>query len=276
MITRLIILFVFFALLTFAQKKAVLSNYGNPAFSLELHSELDEISGLALTDDGRLFCNQDETGVVYELNPQSGDVIKKFFIGSWMLERDFEGIAIVDDYFFLVTSDGILYKFKEGKHREKVDYELIKLGFTSKFDIEGLCFDEETNSLLLACKNYPGKKYKGKRAVYSFDLKSNQVNPVPRFLIDIKQLEREYKFKEFAPSAIECSPKGDSFVILSSRGQKGIVEISKFGEIVTAFKFKKKKHRQPEGITFLNNEDIVISDEAAGKKATITFYPIEN
>ena len=138
--------------------------------SVKLPNILQELSGLAMTKDGRLFGHNDEKADVYQINPDNGKIVKSFSLGKKTLKKDFEGIAIVDDLFYLVTSDGDLYKFKEGEDKSEVSYKKYETRLSSKNDVEGLCYDPDTETLLLACKGYPGKSYDGKRAVYSFSL----------------------------------------------------------------------------------------------------------
>ena len=48
---------------------------------IKLPGELQEISGLTMTDDGRLFGHNDEKGFVYQIDYSNGNVIKKFSLG---------------------------------------------------------------------------------------------------------------------------------------------------------------------------------------------------
>src|SRR3954462_5238642 len=74
----------------------------------KLPDTLHEISGLAALPDGRLFAHDDEHGVIYEIDPAEGELKKSFALGDPPLRGDFEGIAIADRDFYLMTSDGIL------------------------------------------------------------------------------------------------------------------------------------------------------------------------
>ncbi|MGD9900410.1 MAG: SdiA-regulated domain-containing protein [Calditrichaceae bacterium] len=225
--------------------------------------ELREISGLASSEDGRLFCHNDEKGIVYEINPADGKIVKKFFPGKKIIKADFEGLAIVDDWFYMVTSSGKIFEFREGQDGAFVDYSVYDTGLPAKCDVEGLCYDPETDCLLLACKGYPGKGYEGSKAVYSFSVKTKSLVKEPRFLLQEKLLKKMTGITNFHPSGIERNPVTGTFLIISARG-KSIVEISRDGEILGHADLDKKIHEQPEGITFSSDLDIIISDE--GKK----------
>lgn len=243
---------------------------------IELPSKLNEISGIAFSTSGNLFGHNDEKGTIYQIDPTTGKIVKLFQLGAWGLEADFEDIAIVEDQFFLITSSGILYEFLEGSNLEKVKFKEINLGFSSDFEIEGLCYDSETNSLLVACKNFAGKDNKGKRAIYSFSLQTKKLDKTPRFIISLKELENKFGIKKFFPSAISPQPKTGNFFILSSKGEPAIVEINSNGDLISGGKLNKKRHPQPEGLAFTKNGDILISNEEVYGSPTIIIYKYSN
>ncbi len=255
-----------------------LGNYNfksKPAVQHRLPGSLLEISGITNIGN-RVFAITDEVGKIYELDITRGKVVKKFFLGRWTAEADFEGLAYFNGMFAAAASNGRFYFFKEGSDGQAVDYEIVKTGLRAKNNVEGLCYDKKTNSLLIACKDYAGKDYDDYRAVYSFDLESMKLDVKPRFLISLKKLKKQFDVKKFHPSGIVSHPSGNSFFILYSKGGPGIVEVSSDGDIIGAAELNNKMHRQPEGITFINNEALVISDEGAGKKAAITKYEPRN
>ena len=57
-----------------------------------LPPELSEISGLALTDDGRLFAHNDESARISEIDYRRGTILKHFYAGEKDLRGDFEGL----------------------------------------------------------------------------------------------------------------------------------------------------------------------------------------
>ena len=69
-------------------------------------------------------------------------------------------MAIAGNKFYLVTSKGNIFEFDEGNDNKMVNFKLYKTKLSSEYNVEGLCYDNEINSLLLACKDYPGKGYK--------------------------------------------------------------------------------------------------------------------
>jgi uncharacterized protein YjiK len=239
---------------------------------IKLPKELKEISGLAYAGEKFVFTHNDEEGIVYSVSIESGELVKKFVLGSKILKKDFEGIAVVGDSIFLTTSDGILYRFKEVKNNGNSDYKKFKTGLTAKNNIEGLCYDKKTNSLLLACKGSAGKNLKGFKAVYSYNLNNYELDTNPRFLINLESLNSNFKIKNFSPTGIEVHPDNGNFFILSSI-KESIIELSEDGEILSAVRLDSKENKQPEGITFLYDLSLVISNEGQNKKGKITVIP---
>jgi len=115
----------------------------------DLPGRLDEISGLAFSPDGRLFAHDDERGRVHEIDPLTGEVGKRFDLGAGPVADDFEGIAIVGERFFLVSSTGRLYEFREGDDRAIVAYRVTDTGLGRGCEIEGLDWDPAADELLI-------------------------------------------------------------------------------------------------------------------------------
>ena len=82
-----------------------------------LPREMREVSGLALTSDGRLLAHGDERGRVYVIDPRGGALLKSFGIGNRDADAsaDFEGITVAQGRIFMVASNGMLYEFAEGE-----------------------------------------------------------------------------------------------------------------------------------------------------------------
>ena len=278
-ISFLVIIFILFGKNLVSQEgESLLSNYNfNPseesfnALVIKLNKDLKEISGLAITDQGRLFCHNDEKGEIFQLDYLSGKILKSFSLKK-KVKEDFEGIAIVKNLFYMVTSEGNIYEFKEGKNGSKVEYKVYETDLKSKYDVEGLCYDPETNSLLLACKEFAGKGIKNKRAVYSFSLKKKKLLDKPRFLISIAKMEEASDYDTFNPSGIERHPLSGTFFIITGKG-RSVVEISPKGKLLAENDLNDKIHRQPEGIAFLPDNSLLISDEGDDNNARLTVYP---
>ncbi|MGB5895994.1 MAG: SdiA-regulated domain-containing protein, partial [Ignavibacteriaceae bacterium] len=122
---------------------------GDYSNTITLPKELNEISGLAISGDDRLFAHNDEVGTVYELDISTWEILNEFYLGKKKIKKDFEGIAVVKDSLYMVTSSGEIYKFSYSDDEKNVDYKKFNTILSAKNNVEGLCYDEATNSLLL-------------------------------------------------------------------------------------------------------------------------------
>ncbi|MCI0449026.1 MAG: SdiA-regulated domain-containing protein [Chlorobi bacterium] len=239
---------------------------------IELPADLTEISGITFTNDNRLFAVGDEDADIFEIDYNSGSVIKRFSLGSMLvIEGDFEDISFARDKFYLLESKGKLYEFSEGSNGSFVDYKTYKTSLTSKYDVEGLCYDSETNSLLLACKGFGGDGLGKDKAVYSFSLNNMTFDDKPRFVIPQKEIKNNTTEGKFNPSGIARQPETGTFFIIAARGNT-IVEISKDGSILNQKDLLEKVHKQAEGIAFKSDGTLFISNEGRGKKPKIVIY----
>jgi len=173
---------------------------------ITLPKQLNEISGLAYAGESLIYTHNDEEGIVFKVSLESGEIIKKLYVGNKKLRKDFEGIAAVNDSLFLVTSSGVLYKFNFPDDERNVEYIKFKTFLSAKYNVEGLCFDKATNSLLLACKDYAGKNLTEYKAIYSFDLSRYELQEEPRFLINLDSLKNKFNINNFSPTGIEVHP----------------------------------------------------------------------
>jgi uncharacterized protein YjiK len=156
---------------------------------------------------------------------------------------------------------------------------------------EGLCYDEANRRLLVACKGKPEKHTaeKGMKAVYGFYLDSMQLAKTPVYIINpdsVKALVlRNYagrsRFEKFftpdedgpfyfEPSEIAIEPGTGDVYILSSVN-KTLLVLSNSGEYKCAVHLNPSLYKQPEGITFSNDGELLISDEGKDKKANLIF-----
>ena len=242
---------------------------------MKLSNSLKEISGLALLNDKEILAHNDEEGIVYTLKIINFEMTGKLKIGDEKVQKDFEGIANVEGSVYMVTSNGVIFKFNHSMKSESTDFKMFKTSLKVENDVEGLCYDKTTNSLLLACKNEPGMGNANSRAIYSFNLKKMSLERTPRFVISLKELMQKFGFKDFAPSGIERNPVNGNFFVLSSN-PPSVIEINPLGKILAAVRLNPKVNPQPEGITFLNDGTMLIADEGQKKSGTITIVKLKS
>jgi len=241
----------------------------------ELPKRISEASGLAISDDGRLFCHDDESAVVYEVDYTNGKIIKQFSLGSGFLKGDFEGIAIKKDTLYMVESNGNIFAFREGENNSRVKFQMYRTPLNHGNDVEGLEYDPETDCLLLVCKGEPSlgkKKHQGYKALYAFSLKTYTLFEKPRFLIPLDAVAKNARRGQFNPSGIARHPKSGTFFIITADGES-IIELSKDGQVLAQQEISKKANSQPEGIAFAPDLSMILCNDGQGGTGTLTLYP---
>lgn len=234
-----------------------------------LPNELYEISGITVDDDGNFFGHNDEEGIVYQIDFHSGKILNRIRISEEIIHTDFEDISFVDGKFYLLTSNGNIYSFQQ--NRNDFSYKIFETGLSEKFNCEGMMYEKKTNSFLIACKDFSGKKLNGFRAVYKFSLQTKKLSSKPFLLIDLRKLKEQFGVSQFHPSAIAYNESSDSYFILSAKGKPAILEISNDSKIIDAILLDTKNHPKSEGILFYQ-EKLFISDEGVNLPAQISIY----
>jgi uncharacterized protein YjiK len=234
-----------------------------------LPRDLDEISGITLTSDGRLLAHGDERAQISEIDYRRGIITKQFVVGRPTIKADIEGIASVNGTVFLLASNGTLYEFREGENGQRVDYITSDTHLGKECEFEGLAYDPAINSMLLACKNVELKQTADSMVIYRWKLQgggqrlSKLAVPLDRILPAIGE-------KELHPSDITVDPRTGNYVIIASI-EEAIVEITPAGEVVFARKLA-GQHNQPESIAITKDGILIIGDEAGRRPAVITLY----
>lgn len=237
----------------------------------KLSRRLEEISGLAVTAEGRVLAHNDERAVVYELDPLSGDILKAFSAGVGGIPGDFEGIATVGHRLFLLTSSGDLLETTEGEDGDAREYRVHRLGLSGVCEFEGLAFDAGHQSLLLPCKTTKKDGLQDHLVVLEVTLDPLRPYPIPRIFLPFEDLQRFDLKDRFHPSAIEVHPETGRAFLLSAR-QETILEVTTEGVLLAGRELRRKTHPQPEGITFLPSGSLLLADEGQGKRGRITLY----
>ena len=255
-------------------RESALSRYdlaSDPYRRLELPRKLTEISGLAVSEDGRMFGHADERAVISEIDVTRGVILKSFALGD-RVRGDFEGLAIAEGRFYIVTSDGIIYETREGKDGEQVPFDRRDTGLGVECEIEGLGYDPSSRSLLIACKECRKVGLCDSVTVFRWSIVTKAVarNTVLRIPLGVV---RGAGLKGFSPSGIERDPRTGNYLLVAAK-QRAIIELTPAGKLVASAKLAKRWHRQSEGIAILPDLTLVLGDEGVKKASTglLTFY----
>lgn len=240
-------------------------DFSSPGARFALPGRLDEISGLALTADGRLLGHDDERGRIYEIDPDQEEVGRHFDLGSGEVQDDFEGIAAIGERLFLVSSSGFLYEFREGEDEADVPYRVTDTGVGPSCEVEGLDFDPALEALLLACKRTDGDSQT--LSVYALPVNGGAARPVR---VSRSQLVEAGLDADFQPSAVAVTRDG-TWILLSAVTES-IVEVDSSGRVLSGTVLRRPDHPQPEGLALAEDGAIYIADEQNGNDAHITVY----
>lgn len=260
-------------------------NVNKPDKILTLGDKLVEISGIFMMPlDSVILAEQDEAGIIYTLDKNDGSILRQITIEE---TGDFEDIAFVYPYIYLLKSKGKLYKIN---YKNTADVSIYKANLAKEQDTEGMGYDPVTKQLLIACKATKNPPSMFERDVFSFDPKTNTFSEKPVFTItrdaiinflsahttlpDYDKLSANYNKNnaEFplGPSGIAIDPLTNDIYVISSVGKVMLVfdHSAKLKDII---KLQKSIFVQPEGISFDTKGNLYISNEGKEGKGTIVF-----
>lgn len=275
-----------------APASAIAYQWDKPERRVELPDELLEISGLALAPDGKhLLAVQDENGIVYELHPETMQILRRV---EFVPEGDFEGIAVVGDTLYVVKSSGTLYRIiHAGTAQQQTDK--FKNTLTKAHDVEGLTADLKHRRLLLACKAAPPEQAQDEKHVYAMSLPDLALDTTPVLRIRLADMVAWLQrapvspvYEEclafltrpdragalgFSPSGIAIHPQTGHYYVLSATGRM-LAAYSPDGRLLELRRFDKNLLEQPEGICFDARGRLYIASEGKrGKPVIVVFKP---
>ena len=230
----------------------------------DLPDVLKEISGIAYIDADNFACIQDEIGIIYIYNTETGKIEKEIrFAGP----GDFEGITLVGNDAYVVRADGKLYAISDISGNQHVIKE-YSTPLSVKHDVEGLCYDKNNNRLLLAAKETkPG--YNG---IYAFDLASKRLKEKPVLIIEMPEIlqgaGQKKKPQDIMISAINIHPITNDIYVTDGRKAELLI-FDKEGKFKNFFELNSMDFSQPEGISFNPVGEIFISNEGVKNPGNI-------
>ena len=248
---------------------------GDPASPLAhwiLPRELGEVSGLALTSDGRLLAHGDEWGHIYVIDPRGGALLKRFSVGESGEDTraDFEGITAVGERILMATSNGMLYEFAEGEDGERVESIVHDTRLGKECEFEGVAFDSAQGIVVLPCKNVRTRNLRDRMVLYRWRLEGAGDSALAPIMIPLHQVIGSNSWKELHPSDVTIDPVTGNYVIIAGQEQ-ALVEITPAGDVIRAIPLP-GKHKQAEGVALTGDGILIVSDEATTRPASLTLY----
>lgn len=242
-----------------------------PIAQWALPKKLREISGLALTPDGRVMGHDDERALIHQIDVTSGASAKRFAVGEPMMLGDFEGLAIdAAGDFYLAASDGRLLRFREGADRQMVAYEDLDLGLGAMGEVEGLAFHEGQGLLIVACKQLYPPELQGTFTLFAWSPREPLAPARIWLSVAAAPLADAVGARSLHPSSLEIDPFSGRLIVLAAR-ENALLELDQSGELLAA-RWLGRLHRQAEGATLLPDGSLVIGDEGGHAQGTLTRY----
>lgn len=249
---------------------------------LILPDTLREVSGITALDKDRVACVQDENGIVFIYDLNKGRLESQYVFAA---DGDYEGIARAGDTLYVLRSDGVLFKSVQGARALSINT------FIPAPNSEGLCYDEAGHRLLIACKAKSGKgpEHKDKRQIYSYDLKAGRPSadaviefnvPEIRQFVKAQRITLPVKEKKngkheeilrFTPSAIAVHPVSRMLYLISSTDHLLFVFDAQ-GNPREVAALDPRLCNKPEGMIFLENGDLLITNEGQHKKPSLLWF----
>ncbi len=265
-------------------------NLTTPDKVYNLPPSLHEISGITTVDASSVACIQDEHGMVFIYDLNRNSITKQVAFGS---DGDYEGIARVNKALYVLRSDEVLTEIVDftSANSPKNAYDT---GIPGK-DAEGLCYDPKNNRLLISPKEISSDNPSNQatRHIYGFNLASKTLIKGTVMDFDIKKIEefavrnnikvpmKGKKGEEKVPdinmkiSAIGIHPI--TYRLYAISGPERLLFVFNMnGTIDSMERLDKDLFAQPEGITFMENGDMLISNEGAKGIPTIVRFNYGN
>lgn len=251
----------------------------NPDKVLFLPPILSEISGITNIDSSKVACVQDENGIVFIFDMAKNEISDQF---TFHYPGDYEGIAKVSGAFYVLRSDGVL--FETGNDKSSASAQQIPSTAGISADYEGLCYDWRNQRLLIVPKNNPdrGPGYEKKHPVYALDLQNDKDAATEAFELDLPEITRyaaennikvsdEDKVTSLMVSDIGVHPLTNMLYVISAVNRMLFV-FDDDRSITYMEELRPDLFSMPEGISFLDNGDMLISNEGRTNPASIMLF----
>jgi uncharacterized protein YjiK len=236
----------------------------------KLPKRLREISGLALTADQRLLAITDEEAIVYEIDYDNGSLVKAFALGDPTLRGDFEGIAVVGDVIWLMTSDGDLIATKEAGDGERVSFTRYETGLGRYCELEGLGQDAEHQKLFLGCKE--SKKKRDELKIFEVSVANLPPTQTADVEFSEQALAEKVGKKHMRPSALAIDPDSGNRVMLAAN-HRALITLAPGGALIDAIILPGKgRHKQAEGLEITRDGRLLIADEGGNGRGRLAVY----
>lgn len=238
-----------------------------------LDDDLEEISGIAW-DKGNMMAIEDESSVIFEIEPETGKILAK---QKFQKNRDIEDILIKHDTAWVLRSNGDLYRvshFLADSSRTLI----VNFPLEQSRDLEAIANLPDEPVIWVFCKVCEWDEGPEQVSVFRFSIESMKFDIQPYRSIHrsvLKELLPEkWKKIKMQPSAAAYHPLTQELYLISSTGNWLMTLDQKWNP--TSFHLLNPSlFKQPEGITFDEQGNLYISNEGVSGVANLLFFPYQ-
>lgn len=233
----------------------------------ELEKPLQEISGLAYDRQRDEFLAvNDEQGNIFILDSKTFSIKRRLHFGE---KGDYEEIQLADSMVYVLRSDGNVFKMKYDGDSIS---DIIMIEYKgSKAEFESFYILQDKNQLALIPKNSKRGFSNKKTETYKLDASTGMPVKHDNERIDWNKLSNA---SILHPSAVAIHPLTKEIYIVASI-EKLLLVLDPQYNVLTEYKLPAATFQQPEGVTFDNEGNLYISNEANGGKPTVIQFPIQ-
>lgn len=259
---------------------------GRPTRNLRLPPELAEISALTDINATTVACLEDEHGTIYFIDHATGAITgRAAFAGP----GDYEGLTRIGGDLYTLRSDGLIHRLRAEDHAVVVA-DSFRVDVPNR-DLESLGYDPPRQVLLIAAKDNlkGGPEIRDKRFIYGWDLRAHRLMEQPVLTLSVQQVMREaarlgvklpterkkngteHTTFKLRPSSVAVHPQDDTYWILSAVDHALLV-VDRKGTLLALHRLDPGLFPKAEGITFLDNGDLLISNEGKDTPPNLLFF----
>lgn len=239
---------------------------------ITLQDDMEEISGLQWVGEDQLWAIEDESSVIYSLDPQTGKILKK---RKFAKNKDIEDLLELDDVAWVLQSNGTLYQVVSpmAKDVKSVEYPFpIK----EKRDMEAIVASGKQPSLYVFCKVCQWDLGPQQASIFRFDLTTMSYDSLPFATLKRAEIQRFLPDKtakplDIQPSAAAFHPIEERYYIISSTG-KWLLTTDRDFRPEEVYQLDPRIFKQPEGITFDPKGNMYISNEAQDGEPNLLIF----
>ncbi|MBC7937394.1 MAG: hypothetical protein H7Y86_18775 [Rhizobacter sp.] len=230
-------------------------NFSQP-YLINLPPTLDEISGIAYyAKDTSVFAIIDEDALLYKIPLNDAANIQQWAFGK---PGDYEDIVLKDSVFYILVSNGGIRSLQfNGKDIKTGKYDFVTGEKKSKNEFESMYVD--SGDIIILCKDCDADK-KIKTSRFALNIAASQYHEMaPLNNGAVANLIEDKKVKLRA-SAAAINPVTNELYVISAVNKTIYIFDSELNP-KEFFELNPKIYKQPEGLAFTPEGDLIISNE---------------